>query len=517
MRRAVADVGERVPHMLSRLPKHRVGRLLGAFLVTLLLTPAVAAAQTDQGAAPAPAPFNNEQLEQIVAPIALYPDPLIAQILMASTYPLEVVQAARFASANANLKGAQLDEELKKYTWDDSVKSLVSFPQVLTMMNEKIDWTQNLGDAFLASQKGVMDAIQRLRAKAEAAGNLKSTPEQTVSVEPAPPAPPPPPGQQVVVEQAPPQIITIQPTNPQVVYVPTYNPTVVYGAWPYPAYPPYSYYPPGYVAGTAMLSFGLGMAAGAAIWGNCNWGGGDVDVNVNNHNNFSQSVNRTDVANERVQHYQGDRGQGDRGQGNRGQGDRGQGNRGQGDRGRWQHQPEHRKGAQYRDAATQQRFNKAGPGNAQSRDAFRGRAAEGRQEMARGGMQQGTLGGGGGRGQAGQLGGGGQFGGGQAARAGQLGGGGQFGGGQAARGAGAFDGVGQGRATSMNSARGQASRQSFQRSAGGGGFQRGGGGGSVQRGGGGGGGGGRAGGGGGGGGGGGRGGGGGGRGGGGRR
>src|SRR5215471_810475 len=150
---------------------------------------------------------------------------------MASTYPLEVVQAARFVSANANLKGAQLDEELKKYTWDDSVKSLVSFPQVLTMMNEKLDWTQNLGDAFLGSQKDVMDAIQRLRAKAQAEGNLKSTAEQTVATAPA-------------------QIITIQPTNPQVVYVPTYNPTVVYGAWPYPAYPPYSYYPPGYVAGT---------------------------------------------------------------------------------------------------------------------------------------------------------------------------------------------------------------------------------------------------------------------------
>ena len=467
--------------MLSRLTMHPLGRLLGAFLVALVLLPAAAAAQTDQGAAPAPAPFNNEQLEQLVAPIALYPDPLIAQILMASTYPLEVVQAARLVSANANLKGAQLDEELKKYTWDDSVKSLVSFPQVLTMMNEKLDWTQNLGDAFLGSQKGVMDAIQRLRAKAQAEGNLKSTPEQTVATEPAPP--PPPGSPPVVVQQAPAQIITIQPTNPQVVYVPTYNPTVVYGAWPYPAYPPYSYYPPGYVAGTALLSFGLGMAAGAAIWGNCNWGGGDVNINTNNYNSFSQSVNRTDIANERVQHYQGDRGQGDRGQGNRGQGDRGQG-----DRGRWQHQPEHRKGAQYRDASTQQRFNKAGAGNVQSRDAFRGRAAEGRQEMARGGMQQGTLGGnrasqgamGAGRGQ------GGQFGGGQAGRAGQLGGGGQFGGGQAARGPGAFDGVGQGRATSMDSARGQASRQSLQRSGGGGGFQRGGGGGGgFQRGGGG--------------------------------
>ena len=181
--------------MVSRLPKHPLGRILGALLIALFLMPAAAVAQTDQGAAPAPAPFNNEQLEQIVAPIALYPDPLIAQILMASTYPLEVVQASRFASANPNLKGTQLDEELKKYTWDDSVKSLVAFPQVLTMMNEKLDWTQNLGDAFLGSEKGVMDAIQRLRAKAHDAGNLKSTSEQIVTVEPAPPqqAPIPPP------------------------------------------------------------------------------------------------------------------------------------------------------------------------------------------------------------------------------------------------------------------------------------------------------------------------------------
>jgi len=214
-------------------------------------------AQTDQGAV-APNPFKPEELEQIAAPIALYPDPLIAQILMASTYPLEVVQAARFAKANASLTGTQLDDALKKETWDDSVKSLVAFPQVLTMMNEKLDWTQNLGDAFLGQQKDLMDAIQRLRGKAEAAGTLKSTSEQTVTVAPAPP-------QQIVVQQAPPQVITIQPANPQVIYVPTYNPTVVYGAWPYPAYPPYYYYPPGYVAGTALLSFGIGLAVGGAL------------------------------------------------------------------------------------------------------------------------------------------------------------------------------------------------------------------------------------------------------------
>ena len=227
--------------------------------------------------------FSPEELEQVVAPIALYPDSLLAQVLMASTYPLEVVEAARFAEENPSLKDEALDQALQGKTWDPSVKSLVSFPQVLTMMNEKLDWTQKLGDAFLAQQKDVMDAVQRLRARAHAEGNLESTKEQKVIVEQAPPtevtvqqAP-----TEVVVEQAPPTVIVIEQTNPQVVYVPTYNPTVVYGPWPYPAYPPYYYYPPGYVAGSSMLSFGAGMAVGAAVWGDCDWDGGDVDINVN--------------------------------------------------------------------------------------------------------------------------------------------------------------------------------------------------------------------------------------------
>jgi hypothetical protein len=412
--------------MLSRLPLSPFARGIAAFLVALLLAPGLAIAQTDQGGA-APNPFKPEELEQIAAPIALYPDPLIAQILMASTYPLEVVQAARFAKANASLKGTQLDDALKKETWDDSVKSLVAFPQVLTMMNEKLDWTQNLGDAFLGQQKDLMDAIQRLRGKAEAAGTLKSTSEQTVTVAPAPP-------QQIVVQQAPPQIITILPANPQVIYVPTYNPTIVYGAWPYPAYPPYYYYPPGYVAGTALLSFGIGLAVGGALWGNCNWGRGDVNVNVNQYNSYTHNVNNTNIANRRTEI---------------------QTNRGSGN---WQHNPEHRKGAQYRDASTQQRFNKAGAPNVQSREAFRGRAAEGRQEMARGGMQQGTPGAGrgaqgaaAGRAQPQQLGGAGR------GQAQQFGGAGQ---GQA-RAPGAFEGVGQGRNASMDSARGRASRESL--------------------------------------------------------
>src|SRR5882762_10404392 len=205
-------------------------------------------------------PFKPEELEQIVAPIALYPDALVAQTLMASTYPLEVIQAARLMKSKPDLKDQALNDELKKYDWDDSVKSLCSFPQILSLLNEKIDWMQKLGDAFLGQRKDAMDAIQRLRAKAQAQGNLKSNEQQKVIVEQVESAPPPPPpaGQ----PPAPPQpaeqtVIKIEPANPQVVYVPAYNPTVVYGSYP-PAYPPYYPYPPAYPWGAAALSFGVG-------------------------------------------------------------------------------------------------------------------------------------------------------------------------------------------------------------------------------------------------------------------
>jgi hypothetical protein len=397
-------------------------KVLAWMMAAMLAVPAPLAAQSDQ-----PAPFNAEQLDQLAAPIALYPDPLVAQILMASTYPLEVVQAARFVKQNPGLTSAQLDEELKYQTWDDSVKSLVTFPQVLDMMDSKLDWTQKLGDAFLGQQKELMDAVQRLRARAQAAGNLKSTPEQTVTVEPAAAAPSPP-SQTVVVQQAPPTII-IQPTNPQVVYVPTYNPTVVYGAWPYPAYPPYAYYPPGYVAGAAMFSFAAGVAVGAALWGNCNWRGGNVNVNVNRYNNYTRNVNQTNVAARRTEY--------------------------QGNRQNWQHNPEHRQGAQYRDTRTQQRYNQGGnPQATQARDNFRGRAEQGRQELNRGGAEQVRQGGG--REGAQQRGGG-------AGAAGPRGDGSFQGAGGQPRGGGgsAFQGMGQGRDVQNYSNRGQSSRQSM--------------------------------------------------------
>src|SRR5499427_9983696 len=302
-------------------------------------------------------PFKPEELEAIVAPIALYPDPLVAQVLMASTYPLEVVQAARLMKSKPGLKDEALNEELKKYDWDDSVKSLCSFPQTLDVLNEKIDWMQKLGDAFLDQRKDLMDAIQRMRAKAQAQGNLQSNEQQKVIVEqasgqPAAPAAPgqpaPPAGEQTVIK--------IEPASPQVVYVPQYNPTVVYGPPP-PAYPPYYYpYPPGYAWGAAAVSFGVGMAVGAAVWGGCNWGGGDVDVDVNKNNNFTNNVNRGDKATQ----IKNERGQG-----------------GQGGRQNFQHNPEHRKGAQYRDKGSQQKYNRAGSPSAGSRDSYRGREGAG--------------------------------------------------------------------------------------------------------------------------------------------
>ena len=192
-----------------------------------------------QDAAKAPAPqFKPEELEAIVAPIALYPDALLAQVLMASTYPLEIVEAARWSKANPGLKEQALQDALQKQSWDPSVKSLAAFPTVLQMMNEKLDMTQKLGDAFLGQQKDVMDAVQRLRAKAEAAGNLKSGKEQTVATE----------------QDGNTTIIKIEPTQPDVVYVPSYSSMVVYGPWPYPMYPPYYYPPPpGYAPGGDLL------------------------------------------------------------------------------------------------------------------------------------------------------------------------------------------------------------------------------------------------------------------------
>src|ERR1044071_2763104 len=412
--------------------KRNIGRRIAVWLMMIFLAvpPDLFSQNAEQ-----PVVLKQEELEQLCAPIALHPDSLISQILMASTYPLEVVQADRFAKQNASLKGEALTKALEAQDWDPSVKSLVNFPQVLTMMSEKLDWTQKLGDAFLADQKKVLDTIQSLRAKAQASGNLQSNKEQTV-----------------VVEE---KIIKIEPANPQVVYVPTYNPTVVYGAWPYPAYPPYYYYPPGYVA-TSMMAFGAGVAMGAAwgyAWGNTNWNGGDVDIDVDRNTNINRNINR-DQAKQNLQQ---------RGQTNQ---------KGQG---KWQHNPEHRKGVSYRDQGTAGKFNRVSSNDAiKSREQFRGRAEQGRQDISRGGVgDRGGAGGVGDRGGAGSVGdrGGGQLGGGNRAATTDRGGGSSLGGGSGSRG-GAFPGAGG----SGSSARGASSRGSASRSSGGGGGRAGGGG-----------------------------------------
>jgi hypothetical protein len=299
-------------------------------VAVLGMSAAAAADAPAQGAAP----FSQQELEQLVAPIALYPDALLAQVFMASTYPLDVVEAARWVKANPKVTGKSLEDAMQSQRWDPAVKSLTAFPQVLTMMNEKLDWTQKLGDAFLAQQGEVMNTVQALRARAAKEGNLKSSEQQVVKTE--------------VVEQK--TVYIIEPAQPEVIYVPTYNPTVVYGAWPYPAYPPYYYYPPGYVAGASLISFGIGMAVGAAVWGGCNWGRGDIDIDVNRYNNF----NRTNISNKN-----------------------------------WSHNSANRRGVAYRDSTTAQRFNKtASQQNIQSRDAFRGRAEAGRQELERPDVRQ---------------------------------------------------------------------------------------------------------------------------------
>ena len=221
--------------------------------------------------------FSPQELDQMLAPIALYPDSLLAQVLIAATYPDQVAEADRWMKANPNLKGDALNDALDKMTWDLSVKALAPFPQVLDMMAKETAWTQRLGEAFLAQQADVMDAVQKLRQKAEAAGNLKSTEQMKV----------------VTKGEA----IEIEPANPEVVYVPRYDPVVVYGPWWYPAYPPLVYSPccwPGVAVGLGVFGFWGAVAVGPVWgwgWGSWGWGGHNVNINVNRNININRNVN----------------------------------------------------------------------------------------------------------------------------------------------------------------------------------------------------------------------------------
>src|SRR5262245_57945257 len=298
-------------------------------LILFVVFAQTANAQTQPAQAPASTsgdqPLKPEQIDALVAPIALYPDTLMAEVLMASTYPLEVVQAARWMEQNKILKGDALKAEVDKQGWDESIKSLTATPDVLKMMSDKLDWTQKLGDAVLAQQTDVMDSIQRLRAKADANDKLKSTKQQKVTKK----------------SEGGKQYIAIEPTDPQTVYVPYYDPAVVYGAWPYPAYPPY-YWPspyPGYVAGAAIatgLAFGAGYAVGRWASGGNYWGGG---VNWGNNNiNVNRPVNINNSGNN------------------------------------WTHNSDHRHGVRYNNQNVANKFNKGNNvrNGAQNRMDFRG-------------------------------------------------------------------------------------------------------------------------------------------------
>lgn len=308
----------------------RCGKILMALAFTMAIslpataqgptTPAPPTAQAQPASPPTPSAdlLKPEQLEALVAPIALYPDELLANVLAASTYPLEVVQADRWLKERKTLKGDALKTEVDKQAWDDSVKALASTADVLTMMSDQLDWTKKLGDAFLAQQPDVMDAIQRLRTKAYDNKKLVTTKQQKVSVQ----------------SQEGKQVVVIQQANPAEMYVPYYDPATVYGSWPYAEYPPYYWGYPSYIgAGVVAAGLAFGTAWAIGRWGNywgggCNWGNRNVYVNHRT----------TNIGNG------------------------------------WQHNPAHRQGVRYNNTNVQQRFGnnnlKAGVSD---RMDFRGR------------------------------------------------------------------------------------------------------------------------------------------------
>ena len=309
-------------------------RLAAAAALALLALAAPAAAQSFEQGQSVPPAMSQDFLDSLLAPVALYPDQLLSQVLMASTYPLEIVEAARFVKANPNLRGPALDDALAGKQWDPSVLSLCAFPQVVDMMSEKLEWTQRLGDAFLANEAAVMATVQQLRQRAQQAGNLVTTAQQRV----------------VVQDQA----IVIEPAQPQVVYVPVYNPEVIYGTWWAPAYRPWYWYPPpiwGYPPaspywynGFAGFVWGAAWATTYNNWGWCrpNWGRSNIHVTINNNNAW---LNRPQYR----ERY------------------------GNNSNGNWTHAPEHRRGVAYRDASTGAKYRPTNQAGVQTREAYRGR------------------------------------------------------------------------------------------------------------------------------------------------
>src|SRR5882762_2703300 len=318
----------RVTFLRLEFPTHIIQKFI-AILCAIVLVPGDVnlLAQSSAGGGPHAGEevsrIPPEQLDSLVAPIALYPDPLLSQTLVASTYPLEIIQLQQWLQKNKNLKDKALADAAKKQDWDPSIQAMAALPDVVKQMAENIKWTTDLGNAFLAQQSDVMDAAQRMRKKAKDAGNLKSSEQQKVETQ--------------VVESK--QVIVIQQASPEVVYVPSYNPTVVYGAPAYP-YPPIAYPPPGYYAAGMAISFGVGLAMGAA-WGG-GWGyhsgwGGNNNVTVNRNNTFVNNSNRQNVSNRSASG----------------------GNN-------WQHNPQHRGGAPYSNRATANKYGGTTRGDSMS-------------------------------------------------------------------------------------------------------------------------------------------------------
>ncbi len=296
-------------------------------LMLLAATPLRISAQYQ----PAEEQFREEELDQMLAPIALYPDSLLAQILMAATYPIEIVQADRWAKANRYLRGDHLNDALDQKTWDPSVKALVPFPQVLSMMSERLEWTQRLGDAFLDQPDEIMDTVQRLRARAQAAGYLRDTEQQRVFVQ----------------EGA----IEIEPAQPEVIYVPVYDPRVIYGPWWHPAFPPFFFPPPPRVVFVRGFGFWSGVTVGRTwdyAWGRWDWRNHYVHVNINRNININRTINipRRDIRTTR-----------------------------------WQHDVSHRKGVTYRNQTTRERYGQSIRG-AETRRDYRGFRQETRYQQA---------------------------------------------------------------------------------------------------------------------------------------
>jgi Protein of unknown function (DUF3300) len=321
-------------------------RTAAAFLMACLLVAGPARAAE-------PVPFTAAELDQMLASIALFPDALLSQVLMASTYPSDVAEAAEWAYANRKLEGDAAVQAVQHKPWDPSVQSLVAFPQVLAMLGEKPQWVRDLGDAFLDQPGEVMDSVQFLRAKAKEAGNLASNEQQLITIEPAPPPP-----QTIVVSAPPPptQIIVIAPANPRVVFVPIFNPLWVFGPWWHPAFPPFFFPPPprwgwgwGSVA-RAGIWWGVGIGVSNALWGGVDWRRRDVNINVNRWNTIN--------VNHRIDSRDRD--------------------------GNWRHDVRNRHGVPYRSAATRDRLQQP-VGNPRARDEYRGREVQrdrARQELA---------------------------------------------------------------------------------------------------------------------------------------